>query len=81
MLFDEPAEVKEGQTIKGNFFKLNSSWNSGTIRYQRNPDLLRHLIFDLSFNVEEISTWFQFEMLVEKLHPWEVIDGTFKDLS
>jgi len=40
MMFDDPVSVKEGQSIKG------------TIRYQRNPDLLRHLIFDLSFSVD-----------------------------
>jgi len=42
-LFDTPLHVKEGNTIKG------------TIRYQRNPDLLRHLIIDITFYVEELN--------------------------
>jgi len=41
-LFDAPVAVKQGYTIKG------------TVRYQRNPDLLRHLIIDIAFGVEEI---------------------------
>eukprot|EP01114_Cavostelium_apophysatum_P012270 TRINITY_DN2723_c0_g1_i2.p1 TRINITY_DN2723_c0_g1~~TRINITY_DN2723_c0_g1_i2.p1 ORF type:complete len:505 (-),score=105.55 TRINITY_DN2723_c0_g1_i2:734-2248(-) len=45
-LFDNPVAVKEGQTIKG------------TIRYQRNPELLRHLIIDISFAVSETG-WSQ----------------------
>jgi len=43
-LFDTPVPVKEGYTIKG------------TIRYQRNPDLLRHLIIDLAFAIEELPS-------------------------
>lgn len=43
LMFDNPVPVKKGYTIKG------------TLRYQRNPDLLRHLIFDVSFAVEELS--------------------------
>lgn len=43
-LFDTPVPVKKGNTIKG------------TIRYQRNPDLLRHLIIDLAFAIEELPT-------------------------
>jgi len=41
LLFDDPIMLEEGQTIKG------------TIRYQRNPDLLRHLIIDIAFSVVE----------------------------
>jgi len=39
-MFDNPIPVKEGQIVKG------------TIRYQRNPDLLRHLIIDISCVVD-----------------------------
>jgi len=41
LLFDEPIYLEVGNTVRG------------TIRYQRNPDLLRHLILDISFTVNE----------------------------
>eukprot|EP01118_Nematostelium_gracile_P010543 TRINITY_DN3648_c0_g1_i1.p1 TRINITY_DN3648_c0_g1~~TRINITY_DN3648_c0_g1_i1.p1 ORF type:complete len:509 (-),score=155.67 TRINITY_DN3648_c0_g1_i1:14-1540(-) len=41
-LFDNPVAVKEGNTIRG------------TIRYQRNPDLLRHLIIDIAYVINEL---------------------------
>jgi len=40
-LFNDPIDVKEGDTIQG------------TIRYQRNPELLRHLIIEISITVPE----------------------------
>jgi len=43
-LFDTPVAVKQGYTI------------TGTIRYQRNPDLLRHLIIDISYGIVEVPT-------------------------
>jgi len=45
-LFDDPLEVIEGQIIKG------------TIRYQRNPELMRHLIIDITFSIGEFGKVF-----------------------
>ena len=41
--FDHPVQVEEGQTIKG------------LLTWQRNPELLRHLIIDISFIVLETA--------------------------
>lgn len=46
LIFDNTVAVKKGQTV------------SGTIRYQRNPDLLRHLIFDISYVIADIGEGF-----------------------
>jgi len=45
-LFDDPLEVIDGQIVKG------------TIRYQRNPELMRHLIIDITFSIEEFGKVF-----------------------
>lgn len=39
-LFDEPMLLEAGDIMQG------------TIRFQRNPDLLRHLILDFSFHIK-----------------------------
>jgi hypothetical protein len=39
-LFDDPLSLEAGQVMQG------------TIRFQRNPDLLRHLILDLTFHLK-----------------------------
>jgi len=40
LMFDNPVEVKKGHIIKGVF------------KWMRNPDLLRHLIFDITWAIE-----------------------------
>jgi len=43
LMFDNPIEVKKGYIIKGVF------------KWMRNPDLLRHLIFDVTFAIDPIN--------------------------
>ena len=43
-MFDNPVEVKKGYVVKGTF------------KWMRNPDLLRHLIFDVSYSIDPIHS-------------------------
>jgi len=54
-IMDEPIEIQEGHTIKG------------IIRYQRNPELLRHLIIDISVVFVELH-----KTMSKKFYLWGV---------
>jgi protein arginine N-methyltransferase 2 len=54
-MFDDPIYVEEGTTIKG------------TIRYQRNPELLRHLIIEINFYIIELQKYY-----AKKFYLWGI---------